>query len=106
MCKIAPQIADRCGKGRIARQKMVGWALPGPSRLCYAETVMGTARASHPDAPVVRPPGPPVSGRRGLDILLVDDDPDMRSLTSHYLRAAGHHVVSAGDGAEATALLG
>ncbi len=36
-----------------------------------------------------------------LDILLVDDEPDLRELLEQVLVDAGHRVVSAGDGAEA-----
>jgi DNA-binding NtrC family response regulator len=67
---------------------------------------MGTVRATHPIASEAEAPRPAASTRSGLDILLVDDDPDLRSLTALYLRGAGHRVVPAGDGAEATALLG
>jgi DNA-binding response OmpR family regulator len=36
-------------------------------------------------------------------ILVVDDDPDLRGLVEFRLRKAGHQVLAAGDGASALA---
>src|SRR5262245_53526182 len=41
------------------------------------------------------------AGASGLDILLVDDEPELRDLLGDVLTDAGHRVVVAGDGAEA-----
>ena len=40
-----------------------------------------------------------------LDLLVVEDEPSVRSLTSRILRSAGHNVVEAGDGIEALEIL-
>jgi CheY-like chemotaxis protein len=40
----------------------------------------------------------------GLNVLLVDDEPDARELVARLLRASGASVVSAGSGAEALSL--
>ena len=40
-----------------------------------------------------------------LDLLVVEDEPSVRAVTSRILRAAGHHVVEATDGIEALDLL-
>lgn len=40
-----------------------------------------------------------------MNVLLVDDDPEIRLLAGHLLRAAGHDVAEAEDSASATAAL-
>ena len=52
-----------------------------------------------------RPKSNPRRSRRGpaLDILVVDDDTDIRQYLSDLLRQAGHHVSVAADGAQAGA---
>lgn len=40
-----------------------------------------------------------------LDLLVVEDEPSVRAMTSRILRAAGHHVVEADNGVEALQLL-
>ncbi len=41
---------------------------------------------------------------RSLEILLVDDEPDLRGVVGEVLEEAGHHVTMASDGAQALAL--
>ena len=41
----------------------------------------------------------------GIRILLVDDDPEVRAVTSAYLTEMGHRVIEAPDGASAIDLL-
>jgi PAS domain S-box-containing protein len=57
-------------------------------------------------APVARPrpPAPPGGRSAGETLLVVEDDPLVRSVTVRALRAAGHPVLVAGTGAEAIAL--
>jgi CheY-like chemotaxis protein len=43
----------------------------------------------------------PGDAAAGLVVLVVDDDPTLRSLLAELLRELGHRVVTAGDGAEA-----
>lgn len=45
------------------------------------------------------------TGDDSLDLLVVEDEPSVRSVTSRILRAAGHNVVEASDGIEALDLL-
>ena len=51
-------------------------------------------------APVVEPPLP---RGHGETVLVVDDEPEIRALTSHLLQAAGYDVLTAVDGADALA---
>lgn len=48
-------------------------------------------------APDASAPAPAVP----IKVLIVDDDPEIRLIVSHVLRAAGHDVAEAGDGAAA-----
>ena len=50
-------------------------------------------------------PGPPLAGRSGRTVLVVDDSPVVRDLLAEALRAHGVRVIEAGDGEEALARL-
>jgi type IV pilus assembly protein PilB len=65
------------------------------------QTVVPTTAA--PDVATAAPAVPPKSKAR---ILVVDDDPDSRTLVERALEAGGYDVVSASDGASALVALG
>ena len=55
--------------------------------------------------PVFAGTGLSASPANGLDVLLVDDEPDIELLAGEALRDAGHRVTAAKDGAEALELV-
>ncbi len=60
-----------------------------------------TVEAFPIDAPI---PAAPFAGHRAT-ILLVDDEPEVRTMTGRMLASAGYTVISAGDAAEALAVV-
>ena len=67
-------------------------------------TVTLTLPRAHGQPEALPQPRPTVSGRM-FDILLVDDDSAVRTVTRELLEEAGHDVVEAGSGAEALDIL-
>src|SRR5262249_34489426 len=62
-------------------------------------------RAADPD-PQPAPAGPAPAAPGGATVLLADDEDSVRALAREVLRAAGHLVLEARDGAEALAVAG
>jgi PAS domain S-box-containing protein len=65
------------------------------------QTISGDGQ---PDAAIRRIPDGDGCCLKGVNVLLVDDEPDARELVTRVLQASGASVVSAGSGAEALAL--
>lgn len=64
-----------------------------------------TIRLPVRDAPPPREPAPTLAPRRGLRVLAVDDEAEVREILREILEAAGHEVCEAGSGPEALDLL-
>jgi PAS domain S-box-containing protein len=61
-----------------------------------------TGNGAWPNLPAAAEPAPPVtSSVRGMRVLIVDDEPEMRKMIATVLRGAGASVVAAGSAAEA-----
>jgi PAS domain S-box-containing protein len=62
--------------------------------------------ATHrPATPVVLPAKPALTSAKGARVLVVDDEPGVRTIARESLKRAGFEVVTANDGAEAVDLL-
>jgi CheY-like chemotaxis protein len=69
-------------------------ALGGAERPVQAATASRETRPGSPE-PRVTATGP------GAKVLVIDDDPDMRTMLEEFLTESGHHVILAADGVSA-----
>ena len=96
---ICKALADAM-QGEVAVQSR-----PGMGSTFYFRTrlAMVSEIEGAPDGSAARPPEDPAPDLTGRRILLVEDNDVMRSITCHRLEAAGAHVTTAADGAQAVA---
>ena len=80
----------------VAAPGLVAAAAPATTRSAYGHT-NGTPAVASPPAPSAAGPA--------LRVLVIDDEPGVRSLLADVLRAAGHDVVAVASGREGLAVL-
>jgi two-component system CheB/CheR fusion protein len=90
--------------GAILGHKVRVKSWPGRGSMFFIETPRPENRATRPGAPDEARPAPGQKKRTG-EILLVEDDPDIRDLLGQLLAGEGHSVRTAIDGSAALALL-
>jgi CheY-like chemotaxis protein len=98
------------------QESLTAFAAPGSAtRLIVAEpstvlTVLGASRTQSTEpfagSPVAPSPVAAPATARGLDVLIVDDDPDAQAVTARMVQSVGHRVMVVPEGASALVQLG
>lgn len=91
--------------GELLRHQVRVRSWPGRGSVFSVDVPITQAAIEPRTVPAMAPPHPVASGIAG-NILVIEDDPDIRQLLQTFLVGEGHHVLTAPDGATALSLAG
>jgi hypothetical protein len=99
-----PAVIAAIADARLGRFGQVEVAAPGGARWCAVRAVPADPLVLvYLEETTARHAAAPAKARRPLSVLLVEDDPAVRSRTRRMLVALGHEVTTVSSGAEALA---